>query len=319
MATTLESVDKKNIKLNIESGTDRTLYAEWTYTNTGNLAKEFMVVWYYRTDDKVWFQEDPQTVNLPVSGNTTRCKYTPPENAVQVRFRVKPVPKNEGDKSNYTGLITYQFTSVKKIIPAKDIGIKWATNGSDLLATWDYEKNDGMTDHFLVRWYHLLDEIEPKQWVLDSEEEVQYEFRYHEHTPDTNFDHHGFKIKPVAEYDVDYTGYWSELVQFNIRGSIKDRQIKSGDITIGIVSGSERTVYATWNYSTQDGKTSGFDVLWDYSMGNGWVEGTSETVDQAYRTSYFTPEEGTLKVRFKIIRFRLIFTILSQKYLQKNA
>lgn len=296
---TLTSVDKKNIKLNIESGTDRTLYAEWTYTNTGNLAKEFMVVWYYRTDDKVWFQEDPQTVNLPVSDNTTRCKYTPPENAVQVRFRVKPVPKNEGDKSNYTGLITYQFTSVKKIIPAKDIGIKWATNGSDLLATWDYEKNDGMTDHFLVRWYHYLSTL--KTWEVDGDdEEVRYEFRYHRHTPDLNFNLHGFKIMPVAEYDVDYIGEWSELIKFNISGEIEDRRIDDEDITIGIVSGSERTVYATWNYSTQDGKTSGFDVLWDYSMGNGWVEGTSERVDQAYRTSYFTPEEGALKVRFKI-------------------
>lgn len=72
-------------KLDIQNGTDRTLYAIWTWdkSNTEN----YEVEWYYATGDGVWFVGNESTTEKKQS------TYTPPENATKVKFQVKPISK----------------------------------------------------------------------------------------------------------------------------------------------------------------------------------------------------------------------------------
>ena len=70
-----------------QTGTSgKTLYAAWTWdTSKHTHTKEYSVQFQYCTGDQRWFSGSNTTATLK---NAT---YSPPENAVSVRFRVKPI------------------------------------------------------------------------------------------------------------------------------------------------------------------------------------------------------------------------------------
>lgn len=67
----------------IQSNTQRTFYVtwEWNYDNT----KEYKVMWFYSTGDGVWFVGNDSTTQYKQS------LYTPPDNAISIRFRVQAI------------------------------------------------------------------------------------------------------------------------------------------------------------------------------------------------------------------------------------
>lgn len=67
----------------LQSNTDRTMYATWTWSY-GN-TKNYQVMWYYDTGDGVWFIG----TNSHVDDN--QSLYTAPSNALRVKFKVKPI------------------------------------------------------------------------------------------------------------------------------------------------------------------------------------------------------------------------------------
>lgn len=78
------STQKATIKVfGIQSNTDRTVYATWTW-NKSNVEK-YEVKWFYATGDGVWFVGDSSDTKEKQS------LYTAPSNATKVKFRVKPV------------------------------------------------------------------------------------------------------------------------------------------------------------------------------------------------------------------------------------
>lgn len=75
----------------LQSGTDRTIYATWSW-NKSNTDK-YDIRWYYSTGDGVRFigsQEEKSFTNA-----TPQSTYTAPENAVSVKFQVKPISKTK--------------------------------------------------------------------------------------------------------------------------------------------------------------------------------------------------------------------------------
>lgn len=108
-----------NVKVDLQSGTDRTAYATWTWTkkNTDN----YSVVWYYSTGDGVWFIGTESTVTAKQS------VYSAPGNATKVKFKVKPISKlkvvNDKETTYWTASwstqVQYNFsTSNPPSIPA---------------------------------------------------------------------------------------------------------------------------------------------------------------------------------------------------------
>lgn len=81
---TKSSAKQATIKaFGLQSNTDRTVYATWAWskTNTAN----YQVIWSYDTGDNVWFEGNNSTVDIKQS------TYTAPDNAVRVKFKVKPL------------------------------------------------------------------------------------------------------------------------------------------------------------------------------------------------------------------------------------
>ena len=66
----------------LQSNTDRTIYATWYWDR--DQTKDYSVRWYYDTGDGTWFVAQKTTVE------ERQSLYTAPENAIRVRFMVKP-------------------------------------------------------------------------------------------------------------------------------------------------------------------------------------------------------------------------------------
>ena len=89
----------------LQSNTDRTVYATWTWdkTNTENYA----VKWYYDTGDGVWFIGNDSTVT------DKQCTYSAPSNALRVKFKVKPVSKKRTVSGKETSYWTASWSTEK--------------------------------------------------------------------------------------------------------------------------------------------------------------------------------------------------------------
>ena len=74
-----------DVNVRLQSGTDRTLYATWTWKKSGT--DKYDIVWKYDTGDGVWFVGNDGT------SETKQSTYSAPSNAVRVAFKVRAVPK----------------------------------------------------------------------------------------------------------------------------------------------------------------------------------------------------------------------------------
>lgn len=65
----------------------------------------------------------------------------------------------------------------------------------------------------------------------------------------------------------------------------------------GIQSNTERTMYATWNWSKSH--TKNYETMWYYATGDGvWFVGSDSTTE--YKQSVYTPPSNATKVKFKV-------------------
>lgn len=90
-------------EIGLQSGTDRTVYVTWSWSNTSQTDK-YDVRWYYSTGDGVRFIGSEQQVEI--TNAQLQSTYTPPENAKLVKFQVKPIAKtrkvNDKDVAYWT-------------------------------------------------------------------------------------------------------------------------------------------------------------------------------------------------------------------------
>lgn len=69
----------------LQSDTDRTVYATWTWTKSNT--ENYQTIWYYDTGNGVWFIGNDSTTT------DKQSIYTAPTNANRVKFKVKPISK----------------------------------------------------------------------------------------------------------------------------------------------------------------------------------------------------------------------------------
>ena len=65
-----------NIKLDVQTGTDRTIFATWTWNKSKT--DHYEVRWYYDTGDGVWF------VGTDSTATSKQNTYSAPDNAKRV-------------------------------------------------------------------------------------------------------------------------------------------------------------------------------------------------------------------------------------------
>lgn len=90
----------------LQTNTDRTMYATWTWdkSNTEN----YKTMWYYSSGDGVWFVGSDSTTEYRQS------IYTAPENATSVKFKVKPIAKKIKKNGKETAAWTADWSTEKK-------------------------------------------------------------------------------------------------------------------------------------------------------------------------------------------------------------
>lgn len=108
----------------IQSNTERTFYATWDWNKTHT--KNYETMWYYDTGDGVWFVGSDSTTEYKQS------IYTPPSNAIKVKFQVKAISETytkDNKEVNYwtsswSTEKTYTLPEVLKVPPAPTVKIE---------------------------------------------------------------------------------------------------------------------------------------------------------------------------------------------------
>lgn len=92
-------IASKNITLNIQTGTESTLYAQWIYSKAHT--KHFLVQWDYATGQGIWFDGSNSTIEKQANTKQSAL-YNIPSNAIKVRFRIKPISTTHKVNGNDT-------------------------------------------------------------------------------------------------------------------------------------------------------------------------------------------------------------------------
>lgn len=89
----------------LQSNTDRTVYATWTWSKDDT--ENYETKWYYDTGDDVWFVGSDSTVK------DKQSTYNAPSNATRVKFKVKPVAKKSSSNGTETSPWTASWSTEK--------------------------------------------------------------------------------------------------------------------------------------------------------------------------------------------------------------
>lgn len=104
--TNTNNTSKPTIKVfGLQTGTDRTIYATWTWSK--DHTENYQTMWYYDSGDGVWFVGSDSTTEYKQS------TYSAPANANRVKFKVKPVSKKKTVNNKETSYWTAGWSSEK--------------------------------------------------------------------------------------------------------------------------------------------------------------------------------------------------------------
>ena len=102
--TKTNTTNKATIKaFGLQSNTDRTVYATWTWDK--DKTENYKVMWYYDTGNSVWFIGNDSTVT------NKQSTYNAPTNAKRVKFKVKPVAKSGNANGNSSAPWTAEWST----------------------------------------------------------------------------------------------------------------------------------------------------------------------------------------------------------------
>ena len=91
----------------LQSDTDRTIYATWTWTRSNT--DHYETWWEYNTGDGVWFKSSDTEITV----NSKQVTYTAPDNAKAIKFTVRPVSKTRKVKGKITRYWTASWSTTK--------------------------------------------------------------------------------------------------------------------------------------------------------------------------------------------------------------
>lgn len=120
---TVNTVSKPTIiHFGLQADTDRTVFATWAWDKSNT--DSYKVKWKYLTENKLWFVGNDGTVDGDPDTDKESI-YTAPDNAIQVKFTVKPVSEkytvNNVETSYWTGTWsteeTYDFRDNPPVTP----------------------------------------------------------------------------------------------------------------------------------------------------------------------------------------------------------
>ena len=89
----------------LQSNTDNTLFAMWTWNKDSETAS-YKVSWSYYTADDLWFEGNSSSISVDEDNPSAskQSTYSIPNNAKKVRFKVKPISKTRTKNDTETNL-----------------------------------------------------------------------------------------------------------------------------------------------------------------------------------------------------------------------
>lgn len=104
--TKKNTTNRANVnRFGLQSNTDNTIFATWTWDKS--YTENYKTEWCYSTGDGVWFVGSDSTVEYKQS------TYSAPSNAVQVKFRVKPISKTRTVNDKETTYWTAEWSTAR--------------------------------------------------------------------------------------------------------------------------------------------------------------------------------------------------------------
>lgn len=305
-----------NLSIGIQNGTDDTVYATWSFDKHSQ-TDHYEVTWYYFTGDKnkktgenVWYSGGTTSTQLK---NTT---YSPQDNALKVRYTVLPVAKELNGKPRFKGKrsavksITLRTQPVPSTDAVKKIRIqREAANTTSLLASWSWSKHSE-TDHYEVEWrYYTGNRNSDGSAIWFYPSGSQSPSQSATYSPPTNAIKVQVRIKPVAKAGKTWTKSWTSWLPTNAyafgvslaKNKTSSLKKTATGVTINYQSGSDNTVFATWQWDHDN--TKSYTVIWQYATGNGvWFDGANNENVIGKIDLYSVPTNATrVRVRVKPI------------------
>lgn len=283
----------KNVKIAYTAGSDREVYAEWQMSTTTHL-KEFTYAWHYYTNSR-WFEGSSGSLEYKKGITTFTQTYTPPDNAVYVRFRVKPVAESKSknasgastDTPYWTGAFTdwVKFDYLKQKPPTvkvKSSSIKTITTQENLQVegSWDASNiKSAQLAGFSCEFRYYKDNIWQDGGTVDVAKTAT---RARFEVTDKYIKKVKFTVKPtpVGSYFYGANTSWKEI---NI--TPKERKIDNASIIIAPIAKTDRNYLAYWMLNGVD-KTgiTAFDYEYEYyrtgaTGSSGWMGTGSGSVN----------------------------------------
>lgn len=303
------------VKIDHEAGTDRSVFATWTWTETHT--DHYEVWWEYSTANTgVWFTGSESSEKHKIS------QYSYPDNAKQVRFRVKPIAEKKSGSDEYYWTSDWSETKYRPV--SQDVTIQAYHNydpptdlemlleaGTDRTyhAKWHWKHPH--TAMILARWMYRTANNE---WFFGPTEEVVIEEAQgdgiytetwqSEWTAPNNALKVRCQVKPISmvawETDLQTMHYWasiwSDWLPITITSKVAPPTSDApNNLIIDIQNGTERTLFATWSWNKS--KTDHYFIHWQYDTGNGtWFEGATDD-NVKVKNHIYTAPDNAVRIR----------------------
>ena len=333
MATSFEeATGSRCIYLSITklSTGDRDLMLQFTDGVSGSSeysVADFYVVYWQCKRGGVWRDGDTNSVT------NLRDFYTPPNDATEVRARVRAIAKTYRDDNNNehyyyeenpSSFKNYKFNGNKPVLSTYSVSnvTLGLQNGgeSTLYANWTWGKGSE-TDHFEIDWdYSTSSSIGNNSWYEgSSSDNVAASTRQASYNIPSNARRVRFRIRPIAKRHIEtYIGgqydtlYWnSEWTTFywvyagTVTPSVK-RNISQ--VSLSIELGTDSNLIARWHWDYQS-QTDHFNYEFKYSTSNNtWYDGSSGTFEPSVRQTSYSIPSNAKRVRFAIRPIARSFT-----------
>ena len=219
----------------LQAGTERTLFAIWQWQKTNT--DHFELEWDYQTKDGNWFTGSRNNVSYgsqAMHGGYYDSTYSIPDNAITIRFRVRPesatYTKDNATKKYWESVWTgYKYYDARPINfpepknpnqePASSNQCKVTSFGLQagtertLFAVWQWLKAN--TDHCVVEWEY---QTKDGNWFIGSHTNIDYASQIkHDGYFDSTYNVPDnavmvrFRVKPISKTYTDKgntVSYW---------------------------------------------------------------------------------------------------------------
>lgn len=238
----------------LQSNTTSTVYATWTWDK--DHTAHYQVIWYYDTGDNVWF------VGTNTTTEETQSLYSAPDNALRVKFKVKPVSETYTNNNKET---TYWTAG-------------WSTE-----KTYDFESNPPITppvptvtveDYKLTAILDNLGDlnatainfqvVRDNTTIFKTSDTWIKEFNYARYSCYISAGHE-YKVR-VRSHNGDRYSEWSAFTENYTTMPANDVEIET------CRANSETSVYLEWSEAT--GATT-YDI--EYATKSEYLEGSNQT------------------------------------------